>query len=356
MQVSMKSKQSYRIVVVEWISENDGLADVIKDELIVLGHSTQIIRYDQKIPNDAQIVFTFGPYGKYLQVVRQLASISENRRPTSVHWNTEGMPDLRFPWFIVKTLGGFRSWVDRLPYTYNGVFGDLTSKLTDPLSNRILRFRYVGDYYYAYRKNLLHVYADSSEIYSKIHSQHGLPAVTAPWGATNRWFNDLGLERDIDVLWIGQRGSRRRGRLLDQVLEELRAYGVKVYVADNQERPFIYSKTRTEIFNRAKITLNLTRTWFDDNFSRFAMACPNRSLVVSEPLLPHCSKYKAGIHYISAPIDDLATTILYYLKNDADRLQITENAYRLVTSELAFRNSIETIIQAVDIERQEKAC
>lgn len=354
--MSFTPKQSYQIIIVEWFSENDGLADVIEDELIALGHSTQIIRYDQKIPKAAQVVFTFGPYGKYLQVVSQLASIPESQRPTSVHWNTEGLPDLRLPWFIVENLGAGRSWVDRLLNSYNSTIGNLASILAAPLENRILRFRYVGDYYYAYHKGLLHVYADSSEIFSQIHNKHGLPTVTAPWGATNRWFDDLGLERDIDVLWMGQRGSRRRSRLLDRVREELRACGVEVYMADNQERPFIYSKKRTEILNRAKITLNLTRTWFDDNFSRFAMACPNRSLVVSEPLLSHCSNYKAGFHYISAPVDELATTILNYLKQDDERLQITENAYQLVTSELTFRNSIKTIIQTVDRVRQQKTC
>jgi hypothetical protein len=65
-------------------------------------------------------------------------------------------------------------------------------------------------------------------------------------------------------------------------------------MADNEENPFIFGETRTAFLNRAKITLNITRTWYDDNFSRFAYAVPNRSLVVSEPLLPHCPEYEAG--------------------------------------------------------------
>jgi len=92
--------------------------------------------------------------------------------------------------------------------------------------------------------------------------------------------------------------------------------------------------------------LNLTRTWYDDNFSRFAYATANRSLVVSEPLLPHCSDYEAGVHYVSAPINKLAQSIVYYLVHDDEHQAIVENAYQLVTTKLSFRNSISGLIDA----------
>jgi hypothetical protein len=198
----------------------------------------------------------------------------------------------------------------------------------------------------------LNVFADSSVIYAQLHRQHGLPTVVAPWGATLRWYADLGLKRDIDVLWMGQRGSRRRGKLLDRIRQELGSHGVEMRVADNQESPFIFGQERTEFLNRAKITLNLARTWYDDNYSRFAMAAPNRSLIVSEPLLPHCPQYEAGTHYVSAPADRIAEAIVYYLKNEDERLRIVENAYQLVTTALTFRNSIKTIMDAVSKTRQ----
>jgi hypothetical protein len=131
------------------------------------------------------------------------------------------------------------------------------------------------------------------------------------------------------------------------VREELRVHGIEIYVADNEENPFIFGEERTRFLNRAKITLNLTRTWYDDNFSRFAIAIPNRSLMVSEPLLPHCPQYKAGVHYVSTPIDSLTEMIVYYLKHDDERLRIIENAYQLVTTVLTWRNSIKTIMEAV---------
>ena len=121
------------------------------------------------------------------------------------------------------------------------------------------------------------------------------------------------------------------------------------------ENPFIFGETPTRFLNRAKVTLNITRTWYDDNFSRFAYAVPNRSLVVSEPLLPHCPEYEAGIHYVSAPIDRLADSIVYYLTHDDERQNIVENAYRLVTTELAFRDSIARLMDGVTKYRVQSA-
>jgi spore maturation protein CgeB len=74
-------------------------------------------------------------------------------------------------------------------------------------------------------------------------------------------------------------------------------------------------------------------------------------LIISEPLLPHCPQYKSGTHYVSASIDKLAETIMYYLRQEDERLRIVENAYQLVTTELTFRNSIQAIMDAVHSKR-----
>jgi hypothetical protein len=339
------------VAVVEWISEEDGLSQVIGDELTSLGHHICFFRHDAPVPDDVDVVFTWAPYGRWLPILQRLSRLSANQRPTMVHWNTEGLPDLRIPWSIVSALSAVRSRLDRLGEADLGVGRNLVRTLINAWEHRALRFRYVGDYYYAYRQGWLDVFADSSAIYAQLHRQHGLPTLVAPWGAAPRWYADLGLERDIDVLWMGQLRGRRR-RLLDQVRGKLRKRGVDIHVVDNREQPFVFGEDRTRLLNRAKITLNLTRTWYDDNYSRFALAAPNRSLIVSEPLLPHCPQYEAGVHYVSAPIDQLANTIVSYLENEAKRQRIVENAYQFVTTELTFHNSIKTIMDAVCQARQ----
>ena len=343
----MPPSSSYRVAVVEWIDEEDGLPQVIHDELARLGHQPTYLKHFGQVPENVDVVFSYAPYGKFIPIARQVGAIPEPVRPTLVHWNTEGMPDLRLPWLWVRFFSILRSWVGRLDLAKaldgTGQSGSLLSRF----ENRILRYRYIGDYYYAYRKGWLSVYADSSAVYAGIHRNHGLPTIVAPWGGTPLWYEDLALERDIDVLWMGKYGSRRRRILLTNTINELRARGLKVHVADNVENPFIFGKERTRYLNRARVTLNITRTWYDDNYSRFAMAAPNRSLIVSEPLLPHCPEYVPGVHYVSAPIEKIPETILAYLENDAARNEIIENAYKLVTTELAFQHSIRKIMDKV---------
>ena len=339
--------ESCRIAVVRW-AEKDGIADAIHHELGQLGHCPIYFRSNGEIPTGVEVVFSFAPYGEFLPIVRQLANVPAPMRPVLVHWNTEGLPDLRLPWLFIRALGLCRSWLGRLAHNNSGAASTLAMKLIVAGEKRGLRFRYIGDYYYAYGKGLLDIFADSSAVYTRLHNRHGLPAIFAPWGVTQSWHADLNLERDIDVLWMGIRGTRRRSNLLDRVCGELRARGVRVHVADNRENPFIFDNERINFLNRSKITLNLARTWYDDNFSRFAMAMPNRSMVVSEPLLPHCPAYESGYHYVSAPIEALSETVLYYLRQEDERQRIVENAYQLVTSKLTFRNSMKTIMDAVN--------
>jgi hypothetical protein len=339
---------SYRVAVVQW-SDDDGIAEVIRDELTALGHRAESVRTGSSIPRESDVAFFFGPYGRSLPALSLLGQLPAERRPICVYWNTEPVPDLRLSWNLARTIGACRSWVDRLGESHNH---RIRSLVHHPLSSsrygRMRRFLYLGDYYYAYRKGWIDILADSSALFARIRSEHGLPTLFAPWGATPRWYADLRLERDIDVLWMGARATKRRHRILDKVCGELRAHGIRVHIADNVENPFIFDEERIQFLNRAKITLNLVRRWHDDNFSRFAMAVPNRSLVISEPLLPHCPHYEPGIHYISAPVEKLTNTILYYINNERERLQIVESAYKLVTTALTLQNSIKVIMDAVD--------
>ncbi|MBE0411121.1 MAG: glycosyltransferase family 1 protein [Anaerolineales bacterium] len=342
--------RQYRIAVLQWY-QGDDLANVVTDELSGLGHSPVIFSPKEPVPKGVDLVFTYAPFGKFMPIVNYLASLPPGTRPLLVHWNTEGLPDLRIPWQITRAVAAGRSRLERLIQPHgNGRFQPLAKiSSLSKIDFSMQRFRFIGDYYAAYSQGILNVFSDSSAVYAGIHNEHGLPTVYAPWGSTPRWYSDLEMERDIDVLWMGKRGTRRRSHLLDRVRAELKTHGIEIHVADNVENPFIFGDERTEYLNRAKITLNITRTWYDDNFSRFSLAAPNRSLVVSEKMLPHCPSYQVGIHYIEAKPDDLARAVLYYLKNPAEREQIVENAYRLTTKELTFNNSIKRIMAAVNV-------
>jgi hypothetical protein len=339
----------YRVAIPEWV-ESDGIAKMIGFELEQIGHTPVLFSFDSNIPKNVDYLLTFGPYNRILPIWQNNSRTALSRRPVVIHWNTEGMPDLRIPPGIIRALGAMRSKIGRMGRMRHS--GSVLDHFVDSLRSVsnidewFKRYRYQGDYEYACRKGWLHVLSDTSHIYSQIRSNIGIPTLYAPWGSSQRWYQDLGLERDVDVLWMGKRGSRRRGRILDQVFKALKLKGLNVYIGDNEENPFIFGEERTRYLNRAKITLNITRTWYDDNFSRFTMACPNRSLVVSEPVLPHCTEFKENVHYVSAKIEDLANTIIYYLEHEQERSQIVDNAYNLMITELKFERSLRKMFAA----------
>jgi hypothetical protein len=351
----MSQGVSYRIALLQWL-EDDGISEMMYDELTSLGHHPVYFIYGAPIPAGVDVVLSHGPHGELLPLWQQVAQASPSTRPRVVHWNTEGFPDLRLPSALMWALAAYRSRIAQLKHAQRSWLRMLANR--PPIAwmdRRMHRFRYIGDYEVAFRSGLLDVLADSSQIYGRIFSQRGIPTLYAPYGATRSVYDDLDLERDIDVLWMGKRGTRRRSGLLDRIRRELKSYGVEMYVADSEENPFIFRETRTRFLNRAKVTLNITRTWYDDNFSRFALAAPNRSLVVSEPVSPHCPEYEAGRHYVSAPIDRLAESIVYYLTHDEERQVIVENAYQLVTTELAFRHSIARLMDGATKHRTQHA-
>jgi hypothetical protein len=344
------------IVAIPYHDEIDGITEVISDELDALGYQPVPYQTGSPVPEGAEAVFSFGPYGKFLTIPGQLAEAPREKKPVFIHWNTEGLPDPRIPWRIMSAIAEWRSWLERVQDLRNRPIGTGSAeRRTSFIEGRMLRFRYLGDYYYAHRKGWLDIFADTSAVYADFHRRHGLPTLVAHWGATARWHEDLGLERDIDVLWIGKRGTGRRNDLLDRVRSELKAHGVRMHVADGNENPFVFGEERTWYLNRSKITLNLTRTWYDDNFSRFALAAPNRSLVISERVLDHCPKFVAGTHYVSVAAEKLAGTILYYLDHKEERAAIVNNAYDLVMTELLFRNSIRSIMDAAERAHQSRA-
>ncbi len=338
-----------RIAVVEW-APNDGIAKTIRNELTILGFEPVLFQFDGAIPDNADMILTFAPYGRLLPITCQMARFASQKRPVYVHWNTENPPNPKIPWMLTKRIATFRSWIGRLSDSPKLSDRFLASLL--PLwwlRQRMYRFRYVGDYQYAYFHGWLDVLVEFSNIYTQQHIEHGIPAVFIPWGTSPEWYANLNLERDIDVLWFGQRRTRRRSELLDAIRNELRTHGIEMYVADGVEKPFIYDHKRTHLLNRTKITLSLLTCRYESVFPhRFHMAAGNRCLVVSECEFDHHPQCIPGEHFVESKADRIVERILYFLNHANERVQITESAYQLVTQELTLANSLKAIVRAAE--------
>lgn len=344
---------SYRVALVEWDQDGGGIGKAIFDELEALGHQPTnfpVRAYSNFIlADEVDVVMLFGPFGKFSEILRYVERMPLLDRPITLFWNTEGFPDLKTPWSLMKQIAHARAWVGRQMEVNASVTKiPVVGSLLQQVDERMVRYRNLGDFLHARNQGWLDIYADISAVYAHfLRRRAGFDPVAAPFGSFHKWYEDLGLERDIDVMWMGKRATNRRSNLLDRLRSDLRKRGVDMLIFDNEERPFVFGDERLELLNRSKINVNLLRTWYDENSLRFCMAAPNGSMIASEPLLPHVPKYEAGIHYVSAPIETLAEKIVYYLQNEDERMQIVENAYRLMMTELTFRNSVKQLMDRV---------
>ena len=335
-----------RVALVKW-QDSDGIAGAIQRELETLGCRVVPFRFDQAVPLDVDMVLTFAPYNRWLPIARQVGMCPRLRRPLLVHWHTEGMPNPALPLALTRFMGSVRSWLDRLNDGESALGrAGLLRWLLSRVNPRWGRYRYLGEYCYAYERGWLDILADFSETQAAFLRLYGVPAVYVPWGTSPEWWADLGLERDIDVLWMGQQRNRRRRTVLASVCHALCKQGRKVHIADGVENPLVFGIERTTILNRTRITLNIPTTWYHNCFiTRFHMVAGNRCLVVSEPFLMHSAEYRPGVHYVEAETAALAETVLYYLEHAEERAVIAENAFQLVTTRLTLRNSVEKLLQ-----------
>lgn len=143
----------------------------------------------------------------------------------------------------------------------------------------------------------------------------GLTAEFLPVGQQPRFGRDLGLARDIDVLFIGSLKSRRRRAALDGLVQALRARGLAVHVPEAA----IWGEARSHLVNRARIVLHLHQFDWDTPWMRWYLAEANGAVVASEPLsVP--APLRPGIDYLEAPLHDLAARIAELAGDEPRRL------------------------------------
>ena len=85
--------------------------------------------------------------------------------------------------------------------------------------------------------------------------EQGYPCWHVPYGYHSSFGRLLGLDRDVEVLFLGDTRPRRRRRLL----RSLRNAGVNVTVRGSWHDPALWGERRTEFLNRTKIIVHLQR-------------------------------------------------------------------------------------------------
>jgi glycosyltransferase involved in cell wall biosynthesis len=297
------------------------------------------------------LVLGYGPFsleeGSILPVAQQLLDIPIGERPIFAWWLTEGVPDPRYPDWLINGASRLRIKADEI------IANDPSSTPSywRNLALKGHRLRIYGQLKLVKAQGLLDVLAVTSKTRASYLQQRGLDPIVAPLGYHPTYGEDINIDRDIDVAFLGNISAPRRQHLLPKIFNELEESGIKVRV-----ETFLYGDERTELLNRSRILLNVLRAPQDFVGQRFLLASANKCLVISEPLLDH-EPFVPGQHLVMAPLEKIPDTVQYYLANENKRREIADRAYQFVTSELTTANSVGRILakaRQVRVAKEEK--
>jgi hypothetical protein len=175
-------------------------------------------------------------------------------------------------------------------------------------------------------------------------AEQGYRAHRYDYGYHPNFGNLMGLERDIDVLFIGETRQRRRKKFL----KKLRDAGIDVMVRGSWHKTegALWGEERTRVLNRTKIVVHLQRYPGKVASKRYVLAMANGALVVSEPSY-RPDPFIEGVHFVSASIDEMPQVIRRYLSDTSERERITTVAHRFVTTELTWRQTMEKVVATI---------
>jgi len=271
------------------------------------------------------VVWIWGNTNWYAGLFAQLTAINQAQRPLVILWHTEPLPPpsaAGLPW-------------PRLNWWETAKLILRSSEATDVYTNYLVLRRWV-------RNRLPDILVAATLGRKDFLSEQGIESDWVPLGYEPSCGQDLNLTRDIDVLFLGAQDVPRRNRLL----ERLRKCGIRIHVVGGYASPGCWGKDRTELLNRTKILLNLSRTPGEFPDLRLILGMANKALVVSEPIY-RPDPFVPGQHFISASIEEMPERIRYYLTHDEVRASISERAYGLITQEVTMERSVNQIVDLI---------
>jgi glycosyltransferase involved in cell wall biosynthesis len=168
----------------------------------------------------------------------------------------------------------------------------------------------------------------------------GIAAHYVPLGYHPLIGHDLGLKRDISVLFIGSMNRKRRQLILSRISEALASRRINLKAVTNIR----FGSERTKLLNQALISLNVSQFPWEPGGLRFLMSMACGALVVSEPI-EDSAPYKPGVHFVQAEISELPDVIQHYLERDDERKTIVDSAYKFVTEQLTLERTLFQILE-----------
>lgn len=157
----------------------------------------------------------------------------------------------------------------------------------------------------------------------------GVDSVFTPLGYHPLWGRPLDKsEPNLDAVFIGT-PTPARAPLLDHLAARLSDSGFRLTVIEGG----CYGEHRTALLNSAKILVHLRNYPWELTRMRMLMAMGCKALVVTERFWD-TKPFEPEQHLVMAPLESLADTMIYYLRNEKARRAITEQAFDFVSTEL----------------------
>jgi len=163
-----------------------------------------------------------------------------------------------------------------------------------------------------------------------ILTQMGICCEYAPLGHHRAWGEDLGIQRDIDVLFLGRVKRTSRRPILHRLGRRLGDRGVRLVLVERD----CYGPERTRLLSRTRIALDIVQHAWEMPILRLLISMACGAMVVSNwTSAPH--PFRAE-HLVRADLDAFVDTILYYLNHESERSAIAESARCFLTSKLSW--------------------
>jgi hypothetical protein len=212
-------------------------------------------------------------------------------------------------------------------------------RVTDPYSN-IRALRAVT------RDGLVSLLLVSSRGGQEFLAERGIGASFVPLPVVPDDGRDLGLERDIDVLFLGAMDVPRRKR----IVRRLCSAGIPVVAAGGWGEDNITGEPRTQLLNRTKILLNFPRHPGLLSGRRMGLGMANRALVIAEPIY-RPEPYRPDEHFVMCELADMPDVIASLLADDARRTAIADAGYRFVWEQMTLEPATERVLELISVQR-----
>ncbi len=146
-----------------------------------------------------------------------------------------------------------------------------------------------------------------------------------------------GIIKDIDVLFVGSMTPRRK-----QIVEELKKNFSVTFCQS-------FGKEMVELFNRAKIVLNLHAEEYLDTETRIFEALGCGAFIITDKLAQE-NPFVNNVHLVEADsLEDMKTKISYYLQNDTERESVALAGHNEALLKHTYDARAEQIIKTMEL-------